>query len=128
MNAGLLLDTSALKAYMRGSIDVGAQIADASSMNLATIVPALCFAQAYRESNRDSFHMLDVLGANPAVMVAPLEQGHCSVLGGWSRTLGSLDLAHAAVEAAANALVPIMTAHRDLVTRILPAEWPIIDI
>jgi hypothetical protein len=48
-------------------------------------------------------------------------------LGGWARTLG-LDTAHAAIEAATHDIVPLLTNKRDLVTRFLPKEWPIIDI
>jgi len=44
-----------------------------------------------------------------------------------ARTLG-LDTAHAAIEAAAHPVVPLMTSQRDLVSRFLPKEWPIIDV
>jgi hypothetical protein len=39
-----------------------------------------------------------------------------------------MDLAHAAIEAAAHPIVQLMTAQRRLLTELLPKEWPIIDI
>lgn len=62
-----------------------------------------------------------------SVVVSPFEHDHCAVLGGWARKLG-IPLAHAAVEAAGHPIVPLMTAHRELVTQFLPKEWLIIDI
>jgi hypothetical protein len=56
-----------------------------------------------------------------------LTREYCAVLGGWARTLG-LATAHAAIEAAAHAVVPLITSQRDLVTRFLPKQWPIIDV
>jgi hypothetical protein len=92
------------------------------------LVPALRLAEAYRQVDTARWSYVDVLGTLPDVVVAPVEHGHCPFLGGWARTLGTVDLAHAAMEAAANPIVPLMTAYRDTVTRVLPEEWPIIDV
>jgi hypothetical protein len=123
---GLVLDTTAITAYMRGSVRVGAQIAVAADAAFDVLVPATCLAQAYREADAVTFHLLDVLADLPNVVVAPLERGHCSVLGGWARALGSLDLAHAVIETAAHPIVPLVTSRADLATSILPAAWPMI--
>ncbi|MEU1812179.1 hypothetical protein O7622_27390 [Micromonospora sp. WMMD1076] len=51
----------------------------------------------------------------------------CMFLGGWSRTLLSMDLAQAALEAA-RATTPIMSDRRELLGQVLPKEWPSIDL
>jgi hypothetical protein len=123
---GLVLDTTAITAYMRGSVRVGAQIAVAADAAFDVLIPATCLAQAYRESDSVTFHLLDVLADLPNIVVAPLGREHCSVLGGWAQALGSLDLAHAVTETAAHPIVPLVTSRADLVTRVLPAAWPTI--
>jgi hypothetical protein len=70
---------------------------------------------------------LDVIANLAHAVVAPLTHEHCAVLGGWARTIG-LDTAHAAIEAATHAIVPLITSKRDLVTQFLPKDWPIIDV
>jgi hypothetical protein len=124
-----VLDTTALVAYMRGTTDVvGSRIAIANDLNANVLVPSTCLAQAYAEADSVTSHLLDVVADLPNVVVVPLERDHCSVLGGWSRTLGSLDLAHALMEAAAYLTVPIITSRGDLAHRILAKEWPIITL
>jgi hypothetical protein len=125
---GLVLDTNAVLAYARGSRFVGETIADAADEALDVLVPALCLAEAYRRTETSGWSHVELLAALPNVVVAPVEHGDCPFLGGWARTLGSLDLAQATIEAATHPIVRLMTAHRDLVTRLLPEEWPIIDI
>jgi hypothetical protein len=125
---GLVLDTSAILAYTRGSARVGERITYAADNALDVLVPALCLAEAYRQTDTAGWSYVDILGTLPNVVVAPVEPGHCPFLGGWARTLGTMDLAHAAIETAANPIVPLMTAYRDVVTRALPKEWPIIDV
>jgi hypothetical protein len=126
----VVLDTTALVAYMRETTDVvGSKIAAANDVGASVIVPATCLAQAYAESDSDTFHLLDVISDLPNVIVAPLERSHCSILGSWSRILGgSLDLAHAMMEAAAYRIVPILTSRGDQVRQVLPKEWPIISL
>lgn len=125
---GRVLDTSAMLAYARGSRVVGEELALAADDSLDVLLPALCLAEAYRQINDDGWHYLDVLATLPNVVVAPVEHGHCAVMGGWARVVGGMDLAQAAIETAANPIVPLVTAHRELLTRILPKEWPIIDL
>jgi hypothetical protein len=124
---GLVLDTSAALAYTKGLLAPGWQIARASAHSLTVLLPALCLAEAYRRVEDDGWNLLSVLEDLPHVEVAPVERGLCLFLGGWSRTLGAMDLAHAAIEAAGRPMVPFMTAHRDEVSKVLPREWPILD-
>jgi len=123
---GLVLDTTALVAYANGIESVGIRVAQAADDSLEVLVPALCLAQAYREAGRDAYRLLDVLVQIPNVVVGPVERRHCSVLGGWSHVLETLDLAQVAIEAAAYGVVPVMTSRADLLHRVLPHAWPII--
>ena len=93
----------------------------------AVLIPAACLASAYRDVDAGGWHLLDVITNLQHTIVSPLEGDDCPVLGGWARTLG-LDTAHAAIEAAAHPVVPLMTSQRDLVSKFLPKEWPIIDV
>jgi hypothetical protein len=102
-------------------------MAEAADSGLGVLVPATCLATAYQQVADDGWAYLDILATLPQTVVAPLTAEHCAVLGDWSRTLG-LDTAHAAFEAASHPVVPLMTDQRELVTRFLPKEWPIIDV
>jgi hypothetical protein len=126
-NVGLVVDTDALLVYSAGSERVGLTMSRAAEAGQSVLVPATCLAAAYSHAVAVGVPYLDILANLPYVVVTPLEQDHCSVVGGWARTLG-LDLAHAAIEAASHPIVRLMTAHRDMVTAFLPKEWPIIDV
>jgi hypothetical protein len=124
---GVVLDTPALLAYSTGAETVGEQIATMADLERRVLVPALCLATAYQHVTSEGWPVLDVLVDLPQVHVTPVEADMCAVLGGWARTLG-LDLAHAAMEAAQHAVVPIVTNRGRVVTRILAQDWPIIDL
>ncbi|WP_405099906.1 hypothetical protein [Micromonospora sp. NBC_01412] len=126
-DAGLVLDTSCLLAYSEGAEAVGEQIAKVADKLQVVIVPALCLAAAYRQVTSDGWPLLDIVGALEQVVVTSVEHDMCATLGGWSRTLGSMDLAQAAMEAA-RATTPIMTDRREALGEVLPKEWPIIDL
>lgn len=81
-DVSLVLETSALLAYAGGVTKVGARIRDAADDTEHVVVPALCLAEAYRRTDSDGWHMLDVLVVHPNVIVAPVERDMCGVLGG----------------------------------------------
>ena len=122
----MVLDTAALVEYAYGNDSIGEYLAFTADEGDTALIPATCLASAYRDVNASGADLLGVLSGLPHVVVAPLEVEHCAVLGGWARTLG-LDTAHAAIEAA-SAMTPLITRQRDLVTRFLAPEWPIIEI
>ncbi|MFC4146891.1 hypothetical protein ACFO0M_11585 [Micromonospora mangrovi] len=126
-DAGLVLDTACLLAYCEGTETVGEQIAEVADRRQSVIIPALCLAEAYRRVHTDGWRLLDTLGDLAHVEVASVTHDMCMFLGGWSRTLGGMDLAQAALEAA-RATSPIMTDRRELLGEVLPKEWPIIDL
>ncbi len=124
---GVVLDTAALLAYANGDERVGEQVAMVADYGRVALIPATCLASAYRDVVNDGWNLLDLLVNHEHTLVSPLEGDDCPVLGGWARTLG-LDTAHAAIEAAAHPVVPLMTSQRDLLSQFLPKEWPIIGV
>lgn len=124
---GVVLDTAALLAYASGSSRVGAVLVEIADRGESVLIPATCLAAAYRDVSNNGSDLLDVIAVLDHVVVAPLERGHCAVLGGWARTLG-LDTAQVAVEAATHGVVPVLTNQRDLLIKFLPSEWPMLDI
>jgi hypothetical protein len=125
---GVVLDTAALIAYARGNARVGELLVNLADNGERYVVPSTCLASAYRDAPTGGEDLLDLIANQPLAVVVPLEHEHCAVAGGWARVLG-LDTAHAAIEAAStDAVVPLMTDKRDLVTQFLAKEWPIIDI
>ncbi|MFC7548856.1 hypothetical protein [Plantactinospora sp. GCM10030261] len=124
---GLVLDTGCLLAYTEGTEAVGGQISQVADRGQSVIIPALCLAAAYRQVRTDGWPLLDIVGDLEHVLVTSVEHDMCSILGGWSRTLGTMDVAQAAMEAA-RTFAPIMTDRRELLSEVLPKEWPIIDL
>jgi hypothetical protein len=124
---GIVLDTAALLAYAREDMRVGRLVAELSDDGATVVIPAACLASAYRDVDADGANLLDLIGGLAHAQVAPLTHEHCAMAGGWARVLG-LDTAQAAVEAASIPVTPLMTDRRDLVSRFLPKDWPIIDV
>ncbi len=71
---------------------------------------------------------LELLAALPNISVPGIEASDCQFLGGFAKSLGSLHLSHAVLEAASSPTTYLVTSRRDLVTKILPSEWPLIDV
>lgn len=126
--AHVVLETSALLAYARGSTSVGEHLARASEDAEDVVVPALCLAEAYRRIDSDGWHLLDVLAGHPNVVVTPVEGDMCGVLGGWSRAMETMDVAQAAIEAASRPIAPVMTDKPELIRRHLPQDWPVVRL
>jgi hypothetical protein len=124
---GIVLDTAALLAYARGDLRVGSLVARRASDGEIVVIPAACLAAAHRDVDTDGANLLDLIGGLAHAQVTPLTHEHCAVVGGWARVLG-LDTAQAAVEAASIPVTPLVTDRRDLVSRFLPKDWPIIDV
>ncbi len=126
--ASLVLDADAVVAYAGGSLEIGERICDAADEEDFILVPALCLTEAYRRTDSNAWHYLDVLSSVDATVVTPIRAVDAAILGGLARRLGSEQLAHAVLEAATHPITPIMTSQRDRVTQILAKGWPIIDI
>jgi hypothetical protein len=126
-DTAVVLDASAVLAYAARVERVGLFVALLADRGETAVVPAACLAAAYRDVDVAAWDMIDLLVSHPHVQVAPLEGYQCPVLGDWARVLG-LQLAHAAIESASHSVTPLMTEHRDLIARVLPHQWPIIDL
>lgn len=124
---GVVFDTAALLAYTQGDLRIGELLVDLADRGDRFVIPSLCLATAYRDAPAGSADLLDLITARPQALVPSFDREHCAVAGGWARVLG-LDTTHAAMEAAASGVVPLMTDKRDLVTQFLAQEWPIIDV
>lgn len=127
-DVAVVLETSAALSYAEGSLVVGELLARVADNARVAIVPALCLAEAYRRVDDGGWRRLEVLAGHPNVVVTPVEQDMCAVLGGWSRELETMAFAQAAIEAASRPIVPIMTNRPELVGRCLPKEWPVIPL
>jgi hypothetical protein len=125
---GLVLDTPAILAYATHRSAVGERLFELADADQIALLPALCLAEAYRRIDSPGWDYLDVLSDLPHSVVAPVERDLCSMLGGWARSTGSMDLAHAALEAAVRAIVPIMTNRAELLGDVLARDWPIIGL
>ena len=86
----LVLDTSAIKAFAAGSVDVGEPIAEVHADGGRVVIPIVCLIEAARHVGDD---MPRVLVDHPACEVAPftVELWPAAIAG--IRILGRLDLA-----------------------------------
>ncbi len=123
---GLVLDADAVLAYAQGDAGVGDWIARRADTGESVLVPVLCLAEAYRQAPQDHV-MLDLIQSLDNVVVTSAERDMAAVMGGFSRSLGRMDLAQVVITAAEHT-VQILTSQRGLVTKFLPEEWPIIDL
>lgn len=123
----MVLDTAAVMSYMRGEPAVGKRIAKLRIGAQHVAVPVLCLAEAYREATSEQALVLDLLSNLEASIVTPVREIDGPLLGGWSRILGSHDLAHAALDAAEHHAT-LMTSERKTINRVLAEGWPIIDL
>jgi hypothetical protein len=93
----LVLDTSAIVAYARGSVDVGEPIAEVSDAGGVVLLPVVCLVEAAR---RVDDHMLHLLTDHPACEVDPVTADGWPMAAATTRVLGRLDLAVALIAAA----------------------------
>ena len=84
----LVLDTSAVIAYARGSVDVGEPIAEVHSEGGTVLVPDVCLIEA---ASRVGDDMPRLLLEHPACELEPLSLKHWPALAA-ARTLDRLDL------------------------------------
>ncbi|MEU4529681.1 hypothetical protein AB0F49_15760 [Micromonospora ureilytica] len=125
--SAFVLDTPALLAFACGNEEVAAKISVASDRRLTVVIPAGCLASAYRQTPQEGWWVLDLLASLRPTRVRALTADCSAALGLWLRSVPSMDLAQAAMEAA-RAITPIMTDRRELLGEVLPKEWPIIDL
>ena len=94
----LVLDTSAILDYCRGSIPVGELLVEIDAAGGAVLLPLLCLVEAATVSPADE-HLLDVLVQHPATQVAAEEPDLWKVLATIRTIVGRVDAASAALMA-----------------------------
>jgi hypothetical protein len=95
----LVLDTSAVLAYVAGSIDVGELIAEVADEGRWVGVPAPCLVDAFRRSHLDDLAALRVLTRHPRCVVLPMLAEDWEPVAQRARALDRVDLALCLVEA-----------------------------
>jgi len=93
----VILDTSAIVAFTRGSIDVGEVIAEVHDEYAVAGLPVLCLVEA--SSAVADGDRLDLLVNHPAAAVLPLDPGDWRALAVVYDTVGRLDAASAMLAA-----------------------------
>ena len=71
-SARLVLDTSAVAAYGRGSIHVGETIGEIADEGAAFAVPTICLAEAVMDAEPEELTLIDVLASHPSRREIPL--------------------------------------------------------
>lgn len=148
MTVTVVLDTSALLAYVKGSVAVGELLSIVSDDGDRALVPATCLAAAHRASTPDGSPpegsapegstpegsapenegLLGVLSALACVTQAGLSPDQAPQVGMLARQGGvTIDASHAAVEAVRNG-AQLVTQQPAAAGRLLPAGWPIIEV
>lgn len=107
-----LLDTSAIIAFTRGSMDVGEPMSEVLAEPDATVgLPLLCLSEAYRTvTNTD---LVDLLVAHEVTTIIAPEPHQWRKIAGFAETVGRLDIA-SAVASAKDLDTPILTARPGL--------------
>jgi hypothetical protein len=123
----VVLDTSAVLAYTKGSIAVGELLAIVADDEDTALIPAACLAEAFRQSAAGDEAMLNVLSTVRCVEVALLQPDRAPKIGISSRGCAGIDVGHAITEAVAHN-AQMATPNVQLMTDLLPAGWPIIEL
>ncbi|WP_091461175.1 hypothetical protein [Micromonospora inyonensis] len=129
----VVLDVTALVAYVDGQVAVGELIAEVADEGRQVAVPAACLAAAYAATTGDvGAALLTLLASTPAVTVVPLgaEPGvdDARQVGVLARAVGGdLALGHAA-RTAIVCQAHLATTDPKLAAAVLPAGWSILDL
>lgn len=127
MTVTVVLDTSALLAYTNGSIAVGELLSIITDDEDTALVPAACLAQAYRLAETGQDALLGVLTTVPCVTLAPLDPDDAGAVGAAARPASGVDAGHAVIEAVRHE-AQVATREANAVGRLLPPDWPIIEV
>jgi hypothetical protein len=123
----VVFDTSAILAYVKGSIAVGELLSIVADDGDTVLVPATCLAEASRQVRDEDEAMVTILTGAPCVALAPLTADQAIEVGAVVRGSNSVDLGHAAVEAIGHG-AQLATQHVAETSRLLPEDWPVIEL
>lgn len=127
MTVTLVLDTGAVLAYAKGSIAVGELLSIITDDGDTALIPAACLAEAHRRLPDGEDGLLAILSTIPCVALSPLLPDQSTEVGVAARRGGGVDAGHAAVEAVAHE-AQVVTQDVATMSRLLPADWPIIEV
>jgi hypothetical protein len=127
MSVTVVLDTSAVLAYTKSSVAVGELLSIVADDGDTALIPATCLAEAYRRSTGSGDLLLRVLSTVPCVGLAPLMPEQAAEVGVTGRGSGGIDVGHAAAEAIRHD-AQLATQDGAAMSRLLPPDWPIIEI
>ena len=94
----LVLDTSAVVAYARGSVDIGETITEVVDEGQWFGSSVVCLAEATRLAGEDSSGVA-LLAAHRRFVALPATAESWSALAAWTQLLGRVDLAASMLEA-----------------------------
>ncbi len=126
MSVTVVLDTTAVLAYAKGSIAVGELLSIVADDGHTALIPAACLAEAHRRQ-ADNSALLRVLAAAPCVELAPLMPEQAAEVGAGAGGSAGLDQGHAAVEAVARG-AQLATQDVAIMSLLLPPDWPILEV
>lgn len=129
----VVLDVTALAAYIDGQVAVGELIAEVADEGRQVAVPAACLAAAHAATTGDvGAALLTLLTTTPAVTVVPLgadpgvdDVRQAGVLA--RAAAGDITLGHAARTAIAHQ-AHLATTDPKPATAVLPTGWSILDL
>lgn len=130
----VVLDASALAAYVAGQVSVGELIAEVTEERRLVGVPAACLAAAHAATDEVGAALLMLLATAPTVLVLPLgadgelPADEVRQVGALARDAGGdLAVGHAA-RAALACGAHYATAEPDRVSLVLPPGWSVLDL
>jgi hypothetical protein len=130
----VVLDASALRAYVGGELAVGELIAEVAEERRWVGVPAVCLAAAHAGVDEVGAALLMLLATAPTVRVLPLGADAISAadearqVGVLTRAAeGDLAVGHAARAAIAHQ-AHYATTEPKLAVAVLPAGWSVLDV
>lgn len=127
MTVTLVLDTTAVLAYAKGSVAVGELLSIVTDDADTVLIPATCLAEAHRRLSDADDALLSILSRIPCVETSPLLPDQAVEVGTGARQGGGIDASHAAAEAVSRE-AQLATQDVVLVSRLLPPGWPIVEV
>lgn len=130
----VVLDASALRAYVDGQVAVGELIAEVAEERRVVVVPAVCLSAVHAGADEVGAALLMLLVTAPTVRVLPLGGGDVDVaqearqVGLLARAVdGDLAVGHAA-RVAIDSGAHYATTDPARAAAVLPAGWSVLDV
>jgi rRNA-processing protein FCF1 len=123
----LVLDTTAVLAYAKGSVAVGELLSIITDDGDTVLIPATCLAEASRQLTAADDALLSILSTIACVELSPLRTEHAAEVGVAARGSAGIDASHTAAEAVARR-AQVATQDVAVMSRLLPPGWPVVEV